>query len=274
MRSFKSRLSILLRYALPLVVIILVVIVKWIGDELQGGANTSRNSTCDERPIVNAVEFQDKSERKRNREHPKGDFPIYKLPEKLRRIVSDFEDRSAFMLSPFGFTHEEHKAAKDNCCEEIIDGLSATEVVALMEFYRHPKNQKLEIRGNELVGPLLYERWGKVDSEGAVLWIESKLESNLTNSPVQVDLDDPVAMDPGCCDIAHVFAGWARVDAVAALSRWESIYANLRGRGALLNLTNFDKRVRSAIYEVSQGNSERIQETQQVAPPDGDKPPK
>jgi hypothetical protein len=91
-------------------------------------------------------------------------YPIYRLSDKLRRLVGVFESRSQFMESPFGFKNEEQNAAMEEC-RDVIEELSAGEVVKLIEFYRESSFRGMPVTGNELVGPILFEHWGRTAVE-------------------------------------------------------------------------------------------------------------
>lgn len=183
------------------------------------------------------------------------DYPIYKLSDRLRRLARDLESRSLFMESPFGFKNEDQLAAM-NDCRGFIEELTVDEVVALIEYYRESKSRNMPINGNELVGPILFEQWGRADGGNAAAWIVSQMKASIEGSSQPVDLIDPFAMDPSLSDISRVFSGWASVDPTNALSTWERTHTHLGLEDrAVLNLSDLDNGVRQAIIEASRNQS-------------------
>ena len=253
MKSPRSKIVRLLCYSLPLLAIVSVGVMLLMRHQVnQFDANMDIPSITEFGRDTRSLKYQDRQVRRSAVALSSVDYPIYRLPERLRRIVSDFETRSLFMESPFGFKNEELWAAMEDC-RGIIDELTANDVVSLIEYYRDPVTRKLPTNGHELVGPMLYEHWGKIQGERAAAWIDSQIETSIERSSDSVDLTDPFGMDPGVSDVLSVFTGWASVDASNALSAWEQIHANLGLTGSsVLNLADLDDRVRSAISEVSQ----------------------
>lgn len=182
--------------------------------------------------------------------------PMQNLSPRLRKLIREFETRAAFMDSPMGFTSDEQRMAMANC-QEIIDGLSGDEVEALLRFYQDPHPRKSRLFGNELVGGMLYERWGEIDGEAVVRMMESRLVTCIAKSPGPVDLADPFASRPSGYDIARVFAGWARFHDEDALQAWERIHQELKNSGsAVANLAEFDAQIRRAIAKPKEKPSE------------------
>ncbi|MEO5715341.1 MAG: hypothetical protein ABIT37_17820 [Luteolibacter sp.] len=269
MTGSKSSWARYLRYVLPILFIASVGGILATKHQInKEDVNLAIPSTSDKGRNARLLETQGKQERRADLAKSHGDFPIYKLPEGLRRIVSDFETRSLFMESPSGFTHETRRVAMDEC-RGIIDKLTSSEVVALIEYYRESATNKMPINGNEVVDVMLYEQWGKVDGRSAAAWIGAQLKATIEQSSTPVDLTDPFSMSsPDISTVVGVFRGWAAVNARDALSTWEQIHADLNLReGSALNIAELDNQVRSAIAKVSQGQPNYIKNVQQGVTP-------
>jgi hypothetical protein len=185
---------------------------------------------------------------------PSEGSPMRNLSPRLRAIIRDLETRASFMDSPFGFTNEEQREAMKNC-QGVVDDLSADEVETLIRFYRDPESRKLPLMGNELVGALLYEHWGRVGGEVAVRTIETWIGGHVSESGGIVDLTDPFQMNPDFYEVAKVFSGWAAVDEQGSERALGEMLNELRKTG--VPVTDFEASIRHRISEFAMQASEK-----------------
>ncbi|WP_353566350.1 hypothetical protein [Haloferula sargassicola] len=152
------------------------------------------------------------------------------------------------MDSPLGFKSDEQMAAMEEA-REIVDDLSVNELKALIRFYRRPDSWKLPLMGFDLVGSLIYERWGKLDGQDAVDAITRRVEDQIEKNGGAFDANDPFR-DPDLHEMAVVFWGWSSSDPMASGEGLRQMLDELGRRG--IEVSELEEGIRSKLRQFAQ----------------------